>query len=121
MRISLIRMLTVCVAILGAISAMLGFAKSEGSSDLDQVKAANQSYYAALSARDLSAMERVWAMGPRDVNVAPPIKPAAHPGWDAIKKNYHILGDARRTDCVDGGTPYCRSGIGGMGLRHRAI
>jgi ketosteroid isomerase-like protein len=69
---------------------MSGIAKAD-TSDLDQVKAANQSYYSALSARDLSAMERVWARSPRDVNVAPPIKPEAHTGWDTIKKNYQTF------------------------------
>ena len=90
MRISLIRILTVCMTIFGLSSAMSGMAKSE-TSDLEQVRAANQAYYTALSARDLSAIERVWARSPRDVNVAPPIKPAAHTGWDTIKQNYQTF------------------------------
>jgi len=57
-------------------------------SDLDQVKAANHAYYAALSARDLAAMERVWTATPQDVNIAPPIRPVAHAGWDAVRANY---------------------------------
>ena len=69
---------------------MSGMAKSEAS-DLEQVRAANQAYYTALSARDLPAIERVWARSPRDVNVAPPIKPAAHTGWDTIKQNYQTF------------------------------
>jgi ketosteroid isomerase-like protein len=60
-------------------------------SDLDRVKAANAAYYAALSARDLSAMERVWSCSQRDVNVAPPIRPAAHVGWDAVRNNYQTF------------------------------
>lgn len=62
-----------------------------GSSDLDQVKAANQAYYAALSARDLPAMERLWARSPNDVHVAPPIRPAIHVGWDTIKKDFETF------------------------------
>jgi ketosteroid isomerase-like protein len=88
MRVNMIRML--CVTIIGLSAAISEAAMSE-ISDLDQVKAANQAYYAALSARDLSAMEIVWARSPRDVNVAPPIRPAAHTGWDAIKKNYQTF------------------------------
>jgi ketosteroid isomerase-like protein len=80
-------MVTIGMAVLGLSFAVSSFARSE-ISDLDQVKAANQAYYAALSARDLAAMERVWAKTPRDVNVAPPIKPVAHTGWGAIKANY---------------------------------
>jgi ketosteroid isomerase-like protein len=83
-------MLRLCVAFLGLSLAMSGIATSE-QSDLDQVTAANQAYYAALSARDLSAMERVWARSSRDVNVAPPIKPVAHTGWDIIKQNYQTF------------------------------
>jgi len=86
MRISLIRILTVCVTALGSISATFA-----DTSDLDQLKAANQAYYTALSARDLVAMESVWAGTPRDVNVAPPIRPAAHTGWETIKKNYQTF------------------------------
>ena len=85
-----IRMVIIGVTTLGLSFAVSTFARSEVS-DFDQVKAANQAYYAALSARDLTAMEHVWAQSPRDVNVAPPIKPAAHTGWDTIKKNYQTF------------------------------
>jgi hypothetical protein len=57
-------------------------------SEIDQVQVANRAYYAALSARDLAEMEQVWAKSAQISNVAPPIKPVAHIGWDAIKKNY---------------------------------
>ncbi len=90
MRVSLIQVLTVCMTILGLNSAIPGIAKSEVSG-FDQVTTANRAYYTALSARDLSAMERVWARSPRDVNIAPPIKPAAHTGWDTIKQNYQTF------------------------------
>jgi ketosteroid isomerase-like protein len=83
-------MVTIAMTTLGLSCAVSSFARSEVS-DFDQVKAANQAYYAALSARDLAAMERVWAQSPRDVNVAPPIKPAAHIGWDTIEKNYQTF------------------------------
>lgn len=78
------------MAIIWAGSAMSGVASSE-TSDLDQVKAANQAYYEALSARDLSAMERVWRRSSHDVNVAPPTRPSAHTGWETIKKNYQTF------------------------------
>src|SRR5690606_35095652 len=65
-----------------------GNAAAQSTSDIDAVKAANTAYYAALSARDISAMEKIWAQSPLDVNVAPPIRPAAHVGWATIKKTY---------------------------------
>jgi ketosteroid isomerase-like protein len=89
MRIWLARVLTVGVVML-ALCFVTSVSKS-AVSDLDQVEAANQAYYSALSARDLSAMQRVWAQGSSDVNVAPPIKPVANTGWDTIKKNYETF------------------------------
>lgn len=90
MRTSLFQLLTACVTILGLNAAASGLAMAE-SSDLDQVKVANAAYYTALSARDLVAMERVWSRSQRDVNVAPPIRPAAHVGWETIKNNYRTF------------------------------
>jgi ketosteroid isomerase-like protein len=87
MRILGKRELIVCLTVLGFSAVSFGVAMAQ-SSDTEQVKAANAAYYAALSARDLSAMEKVWSRSARDVNVAPPIRPAAHVGWDLIKKNY---------------------------------
>jgi ketosteroid isomerase-like protein len=60
-------------------------------SEADAVRAANAAYYAALSARDIKAMEQVWSQSPTDVNVAPPIRPAAHVGWETVKKNYETF------------------------------
>jgi ketosteroid isomerase-like protein len=77
----------VCLTLLGLIVFMSRTGSAQ-SSDIEQVKAANQAYYAALSARDIAAMERVWAPTTQAVNIAPPIRPAAHAGWDAVKKNY---------------------------------
>src|SRR5690242_14143171 len=86
----LIRISIIVATLVGLSLVISTFASSEPS-DADQVVAANFSYYAALSARDLSAMERVWAQGPHDVNVAPPIKPEAHTGWNTIRKNYQTF------------------------------
>jgi ketosteroid isomerase-like protein len=80
-------LLTLCLIALGA--GVLNARKAAAeASEVEQVKAANQAYYAALSARDIAAMERVWAQTANAVNVAPPIRPAAHTGWETIKKNY---------------------------------
>lgn len=52
------------------------------------VQAANRSYYEALSARDLTAMEMVWSRRDDDINIAPPVRPSAHVGWAEIQANY---------------------------------
>jgi ketosteroid isomerase-like protein len=74
---------TMLFAVLTASSGAL--AQSAG---MEQVKAANQSYYAALSALDMTAMEKVWSRGPDDTNIAPPTRPVVSHGWDAVKKAY---------------------------------
>jgi len=57
-------------------------------SEIDKVRAANDAYYALLSARDLDAMGQLWSQTAEVVNIAPPVRPAAHVGWDAVKRNY---------------------------------
>ncbi|HZD88771.1 MAG TPA: nuclear transport factor 2 family protein [Pseudolabrys sp.] len=52
------------------------------------IQAANRAYYAALSSRDMRAMQMVWSRSVDDVNIAPPIAPVAHIGWPAVKANY---------------------------------
>jgi len=78
---------------IATVAVFLGIAFSAGSavaqqSEIDKVKAANDAYYAALSARDIHAMEKVWSRTADVVNIAPPIRPVANVGWDAVKKNY---------------------------------
>ena len=51
------------------------------------VKAANQAFYAALSARDIGAMQKVWSSD-IDIENIGPFSKAAHVGWDAIKKRF---------------------------------
>jgi hypothetical protein len=54
-------------------------------SDIDAVKATNQAFYAALSARDISAMQKVWSSD-ADIQNIGPVSKAAAVGWDDIKK-----------------------------------
>jgi len=55
---------------------------------MNDIRAANQAYYDALSARDLAAMADVWDQSAEATNIAPPIRPLAHAGWPAIRRNY---------------------------------
>lgn len=65
-----------------------GSSLAQTASDVEAVRTANQAYYTALSARDIRAMEQLWSQSPDDVNVAPPVRPAAHVGWTEVKKTY---------------------------------
>jgi len=75
-----------------AIVALMFFAGcdvlAQASDDIERVKSANRAYYEALSARDISVMEKVWSHTGEATNVAPPIRLAAHVGWDAVRKTY---------------------------------
>jgi ketosteroid isomerase-like protein len=77
---------TVALLLLGgAISASSAVAQQ--ASDMDAVKAANQAFYAALSARDAGAMEKVWSSDADIENIGPSDK-AAGLGWEGVKKSY---------------------------------
>jgi len=58
------------------------------SPETDNVKAANEAYYAALSARDLAAMAKVWTCAPDNILIAPPVNPETHVGWNAIRRQW---------------------------------
>lgn len=64
-----------------------GGAVAQQASDMDAVKAANQAFYAALSARDISAMQKVWSSDVDIQNIGP-VSKAAAVGWDAIKNRF---------------------------------
>ena len=64
-----------------------GSAVSQQASDMDAVKAANQAFYAALSARDIGAMQKAWSSD-ADIENIGPFSKAPHVGWDAIKKRF---------------------------------
>ena len=59
---------------------------AKASSETSRVKAVNLAYYKALSARDLRAMDSVWTCTAKNILIAPPVNPATHVGWAAIKR-----------------------------------
>jgi ketosteroid isomerase-like protein len=60
---------------------------AQQASDIDAVRAANQAFYGALSARDISAMQRVWSSDVDIQNIGP-VSKAPAVGWDEIKKRF---------------------------------
>ena len=77
---------TKAATIVLALSAFIGIANAQQAAD-GEVKAANQSFYTALSARDLKAMQAAWANKPYVVNIGPLSKTAAV-GYDAAVTKY---------------------------------
>jgi ketosteroid isomerase-like protein len=75
-----------------ATAALIFFAALEAAAqpadEAEKIKAANRAYYEALSARDIAAMDQIWSHTAAATNVAPPVRLAAHAGWDSVRKNY---------------------------------
>jgi ketosteroid isomerase-like protein len=65
----------------------------KGKSELDAVKAANEAFYAALSKRDVGAIQKTWSSDADIQNIGPRSK-SADIGWDAHKKGYEVVFDA---------------------------
>ena len=57
-------------------------------SEIKKIKASNDAYYKALSARDMRAMEKVWTCAADNMLIAPPADPRVYVGWSAIKRNW---------------------------------
>jgi len=56
--------------------------------EIENIKASNDAYYKAPSARDLRARQKVWTRAPDNILIAPPSYPQVRVGWAAIKKNW---------------------------------
>ena len=63
----------------------------KASIEIKNIKAANDAYYRALSARDLRAMEKVWTCAADNMLIAPPANPRVHIGWLTIKRNWEAV------------------------------
>ena len=61
---------------------------SKQAAEISKIKASNEAYYKALSARDMRAMEKVWTCAADNILIAPPSNPRVHLGWSAIKRNW---------------------------------
>src|SRR5437588_3841237 len=60
------------------------------STEIKNIKAGNDAYYEALSARDLRAMEIVWTCAPDNMLIAPPSDAHVYVGRAAIKRNWQL-------------------------------
>src|SRR5690348_13802719 len=79
--------ITVALVFLGVAFVANNTVVAQQASDIDAVKAANQAFYTALSARDISAMQKAWSSDVDIQNIGPASKAAAV-GWDDIKKRF---------------------------------
>jgi ketosteroid isomerase-like protein len=58
-------------------------------SDVDRVKAASQTFIAAIAARDIRAMDKVWAHEPYATFIGP-LSTTIVVGWDGVRKAWEM-------------------------------
>jgi len=82
-----------------ALSLILGFSlpagnafgqqKVQETSDIERINAASQVFIAAISARDIGAMDKVWAHEPYATFIGP-LSTTVVVGWDGVRKAWEM-------------------------------
>lgn len=67
----------------------LGQDKSQPMSDVDRVKAASQVFIAAIAARDIHAMDKVWAHEPHATFIGP-LSTTVVVGWEGVRRAWEM-------------------------------
>ncbi len=91
-RLSILAVTTVSLLIVGVIQpagTAIGQEKALQTSDIERVKAASQVFIAAISTRDIRAMEKVWAHEPYATFIGP-LSTTVVVGWDGVKKAWEM-------------------------------
>jgi len=94
-RLGILAVTTVSLLTLGvALPAgkAVGQEKAQQTSDVERVKAANQVFIAAISARDIRAMDKVWAHAPHATFIGP-LSTTAVVGWDLVRSAWEMRFD----------------------------
>jgi ketosteroid isomerase-like protein len=87
-RIGILAVTAASLLILG-LALPAGYVVAQQRSDIEQVNAANQVFIRAISARDLRAMEKVWAHEPY-VTFIGPLSTSIVVGWDGVRKAWEM-------------------------------
>ena len=76
-----------------AVTAYAGYAidqaKAQQTSDVERVNAASQVFTAAIAARDILAMDKVWAHEPYATFIGP-LSTVVVVGWDGVRKAWEM-------------------------------
>ena len=91
-RLSILAVTTVSLLILGVAlpaSKAVGQQTARQTSDVERVNAASQVFVAAIVARDIRAMEKVWAHESY-VTFIGPLSTTVVVGWDGVKKAWEM-------------------------------
>ena len=91
-RLSILAVATMSFLVLGAsppTGNALGQQKAQELSDINGVNTASQVFIAAISARDISAMDEVWAQEPY-VTFIGPLSTTVVAGWEGVRKAWEM-------------------------------
>lgn len=91
-RLSILAVATMSLLVLGAslpTGNALSQEKAQQPSDVNGVNAASQVFIAAISARDISAMDEVWAQEPY-VTFIGPLSTTVVAGWEGVRKAWEM-------------------------------
>jgi ketosteroid isomerase-like protein len=69
--------------------AAIGPARAQASADLEHIQAASRSFVAAVVARDINAIDKVWAHESYSSFVGP-LSTTVVVGWDGVRKAWHM-------------------------------
>jgi ketosteroid isomerase-like protein len=72
-----------------SVGSALGQEKAQDTSDVDRVKAASQVFIAAIAARDIRAMDKVWAHATYATFIGP-LSTTIVVGWDGVRKAWEM-------------------------------
>jgi ketosteroid isomerase-like protein len=87
-RISILAVATVSLLTLG-VSLPLAQDNVQRISDVDRVNAASQAFIAAIAARDIRAMDKVWAHEPHATFIGP-LSTTVVVGWEGVRKAWEM-------------------------------
>ena len=91
-RISILAVATVSLLLLGAgwpLGDALGQDNIQHTSDIDRVNAMSQVFMAAIAARDIRAMDKVWAHEPYATFIGP-LSTTVVTGWEGVRKAWEM-------------------------------
>jgi ketosteroid isomerase-like protein len=71
------------------VGSALGQEKAQDTSDVDRVKAASQVFIVAIAARDIRAMDKVWAHESYATFIGP-LSTTIVVGWDGVRKTWEM-------------------------------
>lgn len=91
-RFSIIAITTMSLIVLGAgppAASAFGRANAQQRSDVKRVEAASLAFIAAIAARDIQAMDKIWAQKPYATFIGPLSKTVVV-GWDGVRKAWEM-------------------------------